>query len=70
MVDLKRREQREIAEILGRRANEIAGFLTEYRSKPDHYGSVELGLTREMDRLRTLAERVNPPKPEDDEDND
>lgn len=68
MIDLKRKEQREIAEILSRRANEIAGFLNDYRAKPDHYGSVELGLTREMSRLRDLADRVNPPEPDTDED--
>lgn len=49
------------------RANEIAGFSDEYRRDPKHYGSVEFALTREIDRLRRLAERVNP-EPEEEED--
>lgn len=53
-------ECQQIAEILSRRANEIAGFNDEYRRNPAHYGSVELALSREIARLRRLAERVNP----------
>ena len=60
-------ERAQIAEILTRRANEIAGFSAEYRSDPKHYGSVEFALTREIQRLRRLAERVNP-QPEEQED--
>ena len=67
MTDLTKREREQVAEILSRRANEIAGFSDEYRRKPEHFGSVELALTREIDRLRTLAERVCPPEPEEDE---
>lgn len=67
MADLTRSEQQQIAEILKRRANEIAGFSDDYRRKPEHYGSVELALTREIERLRHLAERVCPPDPEPDE---
>jgi hypothetical protein len=67
MSDLTKREREQVAEILSRRANEIAGFSDEYRKKPDHFGSVELALTREIDRLRTLAERVCPPEPDEDE---
>jgi len=48
-------QRKEIAEILDRRANEIAMFCTEYRNKPDHFGSVELALTREIERLRCLS---------------
>lgn len=66
MTKLTTSESAQIAEILERRANEIAGFSGEYRNNPNHYGSVELALTREIVRLRRLAERVNPPKPEDD----
>lgn len=66
-TDLTKTERKQIAEILNRRANEIAGFSDEHRRKPEHYGSVELALTREIDRLRRLAERVNPPEPEEDE---
>lgn len=60
-------ERKQIAEILKRRANEIAGFSDKYRSEQDHYGSVELALTREIERLRRLAEKVNPPLPEDED---
>jgi len=65
--DLTKKERRAIGEILSRRANEIAGFADGYRNKPDHYGSVELALTREIERLRNLESRVNPPEPEQDE---
>ena len=67
MADLTKREREQIAEILKRRANEIAGFSDDYRRKPDHFGSVELALTREIERLRHLAERVSPREPETDE---
>lgn len=60
-------ERAQISQILDRRANEIAGFSDEYRRDPKHYGSVELALTREINRLRRLAERVNP-EPEERED--
>lgn len=67
MEELTKRERKQIADILSRRANEIAGFSGDYRSDPKHYGSVELALTREIERLRRLAERVNPPEPEDED---
>lgn len=54
--------RRQIAEILDRRANEVAGFLGEYRNRPEHFGSVELALTREVDRLRRLADQIEPPE--------
>ena len=57
---LTQSEKEQIAEILNRRANEIAGFNSEYQLDKNHYGSVELALTREVDRLRRLADRVNP----------
>jgi hypothetical protein len=38
----------------------------DYRRDPKHYGSVEFALSREIGRLRRLAERVNPPEPEQD----
>lgn len=63
-IELSRHEQKQIAEILTRRSNEIAGFASDYRSKGDHYGSVELALSREIDRLRKLASRVCPPEPD------
>jgi hypothetical protein len=57
---LTKKDREQIADILERRANEIAMFSDDYRRKADHYGSVELALTREIDRLRRLADRVNP----------
>lgn len=62
---LTMRDREQIAEILSRRAQEIAGFSDSYRRNDGHFGSVELALTREIDRLRRLAERVNPPAEED-----
>lgn len=59
-------DQDQIAEILKRRANEIASFRIEYMNDDKHHGSVELALDREISRLRRLAERVNPPLPEDE----
>ena len=67
MSDLTKGERAQVAEILTRRANEIASFHGDYRSRPEHYGSVELALSREIDRLRRLAERVNPPEPESED---
>lgn len=62
--DLTKAEREQIAEILERRANEIAGFAGDYHSDSKHYGSVELALSREINRLRRLASRVNPEEPE------
>jgi hypothetical protein len=69
-ADLTPSERAQVAEILERRANEIAGFSGEYRNDPKHHGSVELALTREIGRLRRLAERVNPPPAEDEEEDE
>lgn len=66
-TDLTKNERDQISEILKRRANEIAFFSDDYRRKPEHHGSVELALSREIDRLRRLAERVNPPPPDADD---
>jgi hypothetical protein len=66
-VDLTKHESSQIAEILKRRATEIANFSDDYRRKPEHHGSVELALTREIERLRRLAERVHPPADCDEE---
>lgn len=65
MSNLTKSECNQIKEILKRRANEIASFNSDYRDKPDHFGSVELALTREIERLRNLANRVSPPEPEE-----
>lgn len=66
-TELTKCERAQIAEILSRRANEIAGFSGDYRNDPKHYGSVEMALSREIERLRRLAERVSPPDPEDED---
>ena len=58
--ELTNSERGQICEILDRRANEIGGFLGEYRNRPEHFGSVELALSREIDRLRRLSDRVAP----------
>ena len=63
MTDITQSEREQIAEILERRANEIAGFSDSYRREPQHFGSVEFALSREITRLRRLAQRVNPPAP-------
>lgn len=64
---LTKTERNQIGEILRRRANEIAGFSDTYRRQPEHCGSVELAHSREITRLRRLAERVDPPEPEADD---
>ena len=65
IAELTRSEREQISEILRLRANEIAGFNDEYRRDEKHYGSVEFALSREIQRLRRLSERVCPPDPED-----
>lgn len=69
-MSLTRCERTQIAEILNRRANEVAGFSADYRKDGGHFGSVELALAREIERLRKLSSRVNPPDPDDDEDSE
>ncbi len=65
---LTKSERKQIAEILDRRANEIAGFQADYTKDNRHYGSVELALNREIERLRRLADIVDPPETDDDQD--
>lgn len=65
--DLTSSERHQIDEILRRRANEIAEHRSNYTRDDKHHGSVELALTREIDRLRRLADRVNPPPMETDD---
>lgn len=67
-MDLTKSEKEQIAEILTRRANEIAVFSSDYQRDGKHYGSVELALSREVDRLRRLAEKVNPQNLDDEDD--
>ena len=59
-LELTRYEREQIAAILDRRANEIAGFSAEYTRDSSYFGSVELALSREIGRLRRLADKVNP----------
>jgi hypothetical protein len=59
-VNLSKKEAEEVSEILSRRANEIAIYKTDMMKEKHYLGSVELALTREMERLRSLAEKVNP----------
>ncbi len=66
-VELTLGERKQIAEILGRRANEIAGFLEKYRIHPGHHGSVAFALTCEVERLRRLAKKVRLPDLEEGE---
>ena len=65
--ELTKSERKQIAEILDRRANEIAGFSGDYKKDGNHFGSVELALSREIERLRRLADRVNPADAEHDD---
>lgn len=58
---MTREQAFEISEILERRANEVMGFLNEYQKDPKHYGSVQLALSREIDRLYDLASVVRSP---------
>ena len=66
-LNVTKKDCEQISSIISRRANEIAGFLDDYRRKDDHYGSVELALTREMERLRLLSYKINPPPIDDEE---
>lgn len=55
----------EISEILERRANEVAMFKANYTEDRNHLGSVELALSREINRLRDLADWVSRSEKED-----
>lgn len=64
MAGLTKSEREQVAEILNRRANEVASFKDDYKKDSNHFGSVELALSREIERLRRLASLVNPSEPE------
>jgi hypothetical protein len=66
MAELTKSECEQIAEILERRANEIATYKEDYIRNKDYLGSVDFALSRESQRLRRLAGRVNPSIVEDD----
>lgn len=59
-------DRKEIAEILRRRSNEIAAFHRGYTTDESHFGSVEMALTREMKRLRGLADAIYPEEEPDE----
>lgn len=73
-VSLTRSDRLAISEILSRRANDIATFKWDLEkaggAKIDAFpGSVEMALSREMKRLRRLADLVKPPaEPQEDDD--
>jgi len=55
MAELTKNERKQIAEILSRRANEIAGFKGDYQKSDNHYGSVELALSRDIANAKIEA---------------
>lgn len=65
MPELTKSEREQIAEILKRRANDIASYKMR-NLKDDEPASVEFALSREIERLRYLAARVNPAEAEKD----
>lgn len=72
--DLTDSERRQIAEILERRANDIATFESAVKrhmpptvAEYEFPGSVDLALSREIQRLRRLAAKVKPPEPPEEE---
>lgn len=58
-VELSDKDRVAIASILRRRANEVALFHAEYTRDPKNFGSVELALSNEITRLRSLADKVD-----------
>lgn len=71
-VELTKAEREQITEILERRANDIASFKGDVKhwtgdSFKEFPGSVEMALTREVNRLRRLADLVRPETPEEKE---
>ena len=71
-VSLSVSERQQLAEILDRRSNEIASFKRDLEHKlartiDEFPGSVELAMTREIARLRKLADKLRPPSPDDDD---
>lgn len=61
MEELTPIERKQVADLLAHQANEVAGYLDDYRRSPGRLSSVELALNREIDRLRALAERMCSP---------
>lgn len=63
-MKLTPKERADVAHILSRRANEIAHH--SGKNHDEQPSSVEMALTREIQRLRRLADKINPPKPDPD----
>lgn len=70
---LNDKEREEIAIILSRRANEIAGYKSEHSGEaypPKENAmpaSVEYALELEITRLRKLEQKIRPPKKDEEE---
>lgn len=64
-IMLDNQSAKEIEDILRRRANEVAFFLSDYQKDSKHHGSVEMALSREIERLRELADKVSPVEEDD-----
>ena len=54
MSELKLNDRKQIAEILDRRANEVASFSSEYTKDGGHFGSVELA-----QECQAIVQRTN-----------
>ncbi len=66
-MSLTPNECRQIAEILDRRANDVATFKEDTEKRlgqplDEYRGSVEMALSREVTRLRFLADKIRPPR--------
>ena len=57
-MKLSQSELEDVAYIMYRRADEIAIFRSDYTAIGSHYGSVDMALTREIERLRRLAKKI------------
>ena len=60
VLNLTVSERNQINEVLRRRANDVATYLDDNRD--NLAGSVELALSREINRLRRLADKVAVPE--------
>lgn len=58
MSELTLQDKKDIEDILRRIANEIASF-RRLLQQLQHFGSVELALTREIFEIRELAAKIN-----------
>lgn len=49
------RIEEDVSEITERRAKEVSMFRTKYMEDPNHFGSVEMSLANEVNRLQDLV---------------